>query len=442
MERKKSTSFQVVTTFGVKMLVLFGSFIISIILARALGPEGKGIVTAIFVVPNLIISLADLGVRQATTYFVGRKIYPLQDILSSVMVMWLITSIISLVVVSAYFFTGPSHVYGWGLLSIALLTIPISLFNNYITGVLLGKERIGVVNLSGLFSFIVNLFSLVLLVSIFHLGVHGAAITQVLVAFVLMIYGYFIVSKYAKFRFKSIQSIPMELTKKGISYALALFILNLNYRVDIILLERFTDTNEVGVYSVGVSLAELIWQLPAAIGIVIFSKSATSLNENEAIERSTRLLRITWLPLFLICLLFWLLSPLMVSYLYGDEYIEAVSVIRWLLPGVLMMVLFKILNADLAGRGYPIFALHVYIITFLLNVVLNLVLIPREGMNGSAIASTISYTVGAIIFGVVYARKSGIKIHTLFVLNRDDYNLLRNLFKQLTLKARYSQRKI
>ncbi|WP_252314150.1 hypothetical protein [Sinobaca sp. H24] len=70
---KNSTIFQIFTSVGTKFVVLFGSFIMSIVLARYLGPEGKGIVTAIFVIPNLLISIADLGVRQATAYYVGKK---------------------------------------------------------------------------------------------------------------------------------------------------------------------------------------------------------------------------------------------------------------------------------------------------------------------------------------------------------------------------------
>lgn len=433
MENSKSTAFHIVTTFGTKIIILFGSFIVSIILARILGPEGKGIVTAVFVVPNLIISLADLGIKQATAFYIGKKIYPFQDIFSSLLIMWLATSSLALAVVFVYYLTGPNELYGWSLLIIALITIPINLLNNYISGILLGKERISAINLNGLISFLVNLISVILFVWVLKLGVHGAAITQIIVAGFLLYHGFTIVRKYVHFRFKAISPIPLLLFKKGIGYALALFILNLNYKIDIIFLERFTSANDVGVFSVGVSLGELIWQLPAAIGMVLFSKSANSKTKEDAIFRSTRLLRITWIPLSIICLVFWTFAPFIVSYLYGNSYIEAVSVIRWLLPGILMMVLFKILNADLAGRGYPLFALRVYIITLIINILLNLFLIPKLGIDGAAIASSISYTFGAILFGIVYSRQNNIKFSTLFFLNREDIKLLNSLLKN-TLK--------
>jgi len=431
MGNNKSMSFQLITSFSTKFVVLLGSFVISIILARILGPEGKGIITAVFVVPNLIISLADLGIRQATAYYVGKKLYPLQDVFSSILVMWGITSSIAIFIVTFYFFTGASGIYGWSLLIIVLISIPLNLLNNYISGVLLGKERIGSINLKDLLSLVVNLISILILVWFLDLGVIGAAVTQVLIALFVSIYLLLILKKLVRFRFKVIESLPVLLMKKGISYALALFVINLNYKIDIIFIEKLMTPSDVGIYSIGVALSELVWQLPAVIGMVLFAKSANSKSDIVAVERTTRLLRISWIPLTVICFALWIFSPLFISVLYGEEFISGVSVIRWLVPGILIMVLFKILNADLAGRGYPLFALRVYLITLGLNIILNIFLIPKMGIDGAALASSLSYIVGGFSFGYVYKKKNSIKFSSLFILNIEDINMMKNLLKKL-----------
>ena len=74
------------------------------------------------------------------------------------------------------------------------------------------------------------------------------------------------------------------------------------------------------------------------------------------------------------------------------------KVIGLLMPGIFVMFFFKVLNADLAGRGKPLFALATYILPLVINVLLNYYLIPLYNINGTASPSSASYIIGAIIF--------------------------------------------
>ncbi|MFA9457605.1 flippase [Halalkalibacter sp. AB-rgal2] len=433
--KKNSTIFHIFSSIGTKVIVLLGSFIISVVLARFLGPEGKGIVTAIFVIPNLLVSIADLGIRQATAYYVGKKIYTPSNVYGSILVVWVITSCLSMVAALAYYLTGSIQQYGWILISIPLLSIPFMLLNKYMNGLLLGLQQINAINIKNILNFIINFIFLLILVVLLNYGIYGAATIHLIVALVTLMYSIFIIRKFVpKIQYQ--KGIAQSLISKGLVYAVALFILNLNYKIDILLLEKMTTPADVGIYSIGVSLSELIWQIPAAMGMVLFSKSANSKKDLDAINRSTKLLRISWIPIILGSALFWFLSPYFIRFLYGVEFIESISVIRILLPGIVAMVLFKILNADLAGRGYPLFALRVYVIALVLNIVLNILLIPRYDINGAAIASTISYSVGALLFSLSYKNKSQIRFSEMFILNKSDINLIKSIMNRFINKRR------
>lgn len=437
MEKQRSTGFHVITTFGTRLIVLFGSFIVSILLARILGPEGKGIVTALFVVPNIVISIADLGVRQASAYYIGRKIYSVQEVLSSSLFLWLITSIFSVGIVLFYYFIGGSlQEYGWILVSIALLYIPIKLLITYLNGVIQGKQKIGNINLKEIISFITNLLGVVTLVWLLNLGVIGAAFVTLLVALVGLLYFLKVVRKISVLKIQYIKPIPQNLFKKGITFALALFILTLNYRIDIIFLERMVTRTEVGIYSVGTNLAELIWQLPAAISVVLFAKSANSKTDQEAYNRSAKLLRITLPLLFIVCIVFALLSKYFVKFLYGQEFSQSADIINILLPGVLIIVISKILHPDMGARGYPLYGLLVFIGPLILNIILNIIWIPIYGIYGAAWTSTISYAIGGFAYGLVYAKKTGLKFSDLLFLKKDDIVLLRDSIYGLILKIK------
>lgn len=429
IKNKKNTGFDIVTTFGTKIIFLGGSFIISVLLARLLGPEGKGIITALFVVPNIVISIADLGIRQSSAYLIGKKIYKVQDVISSSMLLWVITSFLSVTIVLIYYISSYSTDYSWVLIIIGLAIIPVKILVAYYNGILQGQLKIGNINIKVLLSFIVNLIGVILLVGILDLGVNGAALVTMFVALASSIYFIFILRKTAKINIKYIKPIPQEMFKKGITFAVALFILQLNYKIDIVILENMVSAAEVGVYSVGAHLAELIWQLPAAISVVLFAKSANSKSDSEASLRSARLLRLSLAALFVVVLVFGIVSNYFVTFIYGAEYQEAAGVINILLPGVLMIVISKILHPSLAARGYPLYGLAVFIAPLFINVVLNFILIPVYGINGAAMASTISYTIGGITYGIVYSRKEKIRLRDLLFIKKEDINLIINSYK-------------
>lgn len=431
---KHSTTFDILITFVTKVFFLGGSFFISIILARLLGAEGKGVVTALFVIPNMMISIADLGIRQASAYYIGKEKYTLQEVVSTSLLLWVITSVLSIGVVLFYYTSSHTTTYSWILIMVGLAYIPARILVSYFNGILQGQQLITNMNMKFIIEFFVRLIFVLILVWVFDFGVVGAAFATLVTNVGVVLYSGSIIRRTVNLKFQYIKGIPQDMFKKGIIFAVALFVLTLNYKVDIVFLENMVGAHELGIYSVGVTLAELIWQLPTAIGVVLFARSANSKSDAEASNRSAKLLRISWIPLILGSFVFFLFAPSFVSFVYGQEFMEAGYVIRILLPGIILMVLFKILNADLAGRGHPLFALRIYVVTLIVNVLLNWLLIPRYSINGAAFASTVSYILGAIIFSIAYHRFTGLKYKDLFILNKEDRRFIKELVNKLKNK--------
>ncbi|MBW7452539.1 polysaccharide biosynthesis C-terminal domain-containing protein [Paenibacillus sepulcri] len=410
----------IITTVLTRGVTLFGGFLISVLLARFLGAEGRGVVTVIFLVPTLMFTIAELGVRQATAYFVGQKAHEFTDIIKTTYLIWIVMSIISLLIVSGYYGLFYYGKYSGTLLLIALLSVPFTLFTRYTNGILQGKDRIGNINNLELWNTGLNITFVVVLVGLLRLDILGATLVNFLLALMIAVQSYLMVRKLAPFQIGYIKGLPVQFIKKGIAYALALFVLQLNYRINIMMLEQFSDVRSIGIFTVGTVLAELIWQLPAAVGMVLFAKSANSKTEQEAINRAAKLLRMLLPVALAVCVFIALFSSVIVNILYGKEFADAAQVIRLLLPGIFIMFFFKVLNADLAGRGKPLFALAAYILPLILNVVLNFIFIPLYNINGTAMASSISYVIGGLLFLVIYSRNTGVKIKDLLIMKRSD----------------------
>ena len=123
------------------VIIIFG-IITSIIIAREFGPEKNGVIASLLVFPSLFMSVGSLGIRQCTTYFLGKKIFNEIEIKTAVSQIWLISSVTSIIfcflLMSFLSKSGDNLI----LLLLAIAPIPFSLFNTYNSGIFLGKNQI------------------------------------------------------------------------------------------------------------------------------------------------------------------------------------------------------------------------------------------------------------------------------------------------------------
>lgn len=426
---KRNTMKDIFLTFVTKMFYLGGSFIISVLLARLLGAEGRGIVAALFVLPNLIISLADMGIRQSSAYMIGQKKYTVQEVFSSSLVLWLLASIISIIVLISYYMFPSTTQYNWGLIVIAISLVPIKILETYYYGIHQGKQQIEIMNKRHIISFLSRLVGVVILVWVLSTGVYGAAVATLLASASVVLYSFWTLKDTVKFKLNYKKGLPQKLFRKGIVFALVLFILNINYRIDILILERFVSAAEIGIYSVGVGLSELIWQLPTAIGTVLFASSTNSTSDIDAAKKAAKLLRVSLVFLVTGSILFALTSKWIVPFIYGNEFQSASEVINLLLPGIILVVIIQILHASLSGRGYPLVGIRIFILAIIVNIVLNVLLIPIYGINGAAISSTISYAIGGFGYAYVFAKRTQLPLKDVLVIKKEDLTEIKKALK-------------
>ena len=76
--------------------------------------------------------------------------------------------------------------------------------------------------------------------------------------------------------------------------------------------------------------------------------------------------------------------------------------IKILLPGVVVFSIFKVLNGYFSGIGKIKIIIYSFTPILFLNVILNFWLIPIYGINGAAISSTISYSLGVFVLLIIY----------------------------------------
>jgi O-antigen/teichoic acid export membrane protein len=174
-----------------------------------------------------------------------------------------------------------------------------------------------------------------------------------------------------------------------------------NYRLDTFVLNYYQGAGAVGIYGVAVSVAEILWQFPNAVGFVIFPKAAAS-RARDLNGFTPRVFKTTLLVTAAGATLLVLGGQTFIRHLYSSAFDPAYVPLLALLPGVVLLGGAKVLAFDMAGRGYLYCNSVVSGTVFAITVVLDILLIPRWGAVGAAVASSIAYSTSLLLSSLLY----------------------------------------
>ena len=309
----------------------------------------------------------------------------------------------------------------------------------YANGIALGKQWIGRINLAEACNVLARFALIVLLVVNFRLNVSGALWMEMIAIMVPGMLMILWLSKYLHLSFKPCvcYALLSSLFAHGFKFAIVLFVASLNYKVNILILQRLVSHGEIGQFSLGMKMAELIWLIPGAVGLVVFSHSTSVANSKGLVAETVQIMRLTLLVCGFFAVCVGVFCTPFIRIVFGSEYLPSVPVIRLMLPGCVAAIVLKVLYANLAGRGHPFAGIWVYLQVLVMNVACNLLLVPGHGTIGSAAASSLSYIFGAIAFMLVYARMSDISLTGMIYRPASDWLALKSVFAGSLLRRHF-----
>jgi O-antigen/teichoic acid export membrane protein len=430
-EGKQSLAGSSILVFFAKLFTLSAGLIISLIIARSLGPDGQGLYTVAFATINMVNSITSLGMNRSLTIMYANKNFDLKTFYGNAFSMLLFSAGVAIVLVSATFATGPAQTFGWPLLIPALASIPFILLIDYGNGIFLAKQQMKSFNASQMQRYAGYMIGLLVLLFVVKAGLMSVTMGFLIGAMAGAASPILRLGHEAKVWPRFDKPVVSELVNLGLKYAVAAFVIALNYRVNVLVLERSVSIGLVGVYGLGVSLVEVLWQIPTAVGTVLISKSANSGSVQDAVDRSVKALRLT-LPITILAgvALYFAAGPLMLLF-FGQKLsdagptalAQATATTRTMIPGVLLGVIYKVLGGDLAGRGEPLFAARSYAVAVIVNLALSVVLIRQfnMGIQGGAIASSVGYSLGALLFLFAYLKRYEVKWSDALIAKKSDF---------------------
>jgi PST family polysaccharide transporter len=180
-----------------------------------------------------------------------------------------------------------------------------------------------------------------------------------------------------------------RLTSSGWPLIVAGTSVSVYMRVDQIMLGEMLGDADVGLFSAAVRISEAFYFFPMTVALSVApALTATYTRSSEEYER--RFLQITrlllWLGLAVACV-FAVFSRQIIQTLYGPRYLDAAAVLAIHAWAGALVSLGVCSNMWLTNAGYFKFSMYQTLAGAAVNVTMNLVLIPRLGIIGAALAT-------------------------------------------------------
>jgi O-antigen/teichoic acid export membrane protein len=107
-------------------------------------------------------------------------------------------------------------------------------------------------------------------------------------------------------------------------------------------------------------------------------------------------------------------------FIYGAEYNNSVNSMLLILPGIIVMSLYKVLTRNFSSRNKQQVSIMAAGIALVVNIGLNLLWIPQFGIEGAALASTVSYILASTLLVIKVRMESDLTIREMLFVNRTD----------------------
>ena len=361
-------------------------------LARVLGKSGFGIFSFGLAFAFLFVIIADFGLSNLIVREISRNKKSASKYLSNSIIIKLLLSAIAFV--SAYLFLNIAG-YSEEMKTIAYIMLGFTLIQSFTElcyAIFRAFERMHYD------AFIKILRMLILAGIIFYLiknnyGLLASSMAFLATEFIILIIAFFITyTRFIKISFEFDYGFSKSLLKKSSLFFLSLVFSSLYMYIDVIMLSKMRSTAEVGIYSAATNIVISLIFIPLMYGNSIYPVLSRFYVDSKkslrlAYEKSFKYMLLIGLP---VAAGIYILSDKIILLLYGKEY-AASAIALSILSGYLFL---KFLNPvtgftlmAINKQGSRLFSQG---LAALINIILNLILIPLYGFVGAAFATLIT----------------------------------------------------
>lgn len=386
-------------TIAVRLMMVLASALSSIVTARYLGPEGRGLFFFWSTVSMLIVQFGNFGLHASNIYLHAKRSVSIEILASNSLLAALVGGIaLSGVAVGILQFNGHPGAHEPIIIgSVAMLSVG-GLYTLLSSNLLVAAGRLTEFNLLELANRAIVL---------------GAMLAAILVyenvLLVLLATGIATFSTAAVVMWRLMKGIRFRIPdaavfQQGLGYGLRAYLAaclaTLLARLNAFWLEPAISPAAYGSWSIAVQMLDMMLLVPSSIGLVLLPRIMRSDVPMDLIRPN---LLATLACMAVLLLGFVLIGEDVIVLLYGESFRSAYALALWGAPGVVFLSLITILSQYLASIGIPWVLLGIWSLSIALHVTITKMLIPAYGAAGAMFGQSIGYLCALLLIVILSA---------------------------------------
>jgi O-antigen/teichoic acid export membrane protein len=427
----------ILSVFSTKLGLLVFRTLFSIIIARTLGPEGKGIYVAILTFAATTVNICSFGLTESLIYHTASGFLS-SRYMRTILILSVVISLFSLIVmyllkapIIEHIFTDiPKDIYNYSYAFIFLLV-----YNNLFASILKGKKNFKIFNIISIVLPIARLTSLLILLAFSSLEVDH----YIQLAIFILILNAIFATAYLNWYIN--ESVPQAicgkyttLVKYGIKTYVGSLLSQIEYQFDIFIMLAFMSPSAIGYYSISYSTALLMRYITNSINNVLFPEISSQKNRETALVLQNKILRINLLLNLVAAVLIAVFAYPLIYIGYGDEFSVCYYLLLIMLPGIWIDSLFRTLLTWYKANNAPQVSSMFTLVSLIVNIVLFYFFIPIYGIWGAAISISLTFSTRSVLIIIYYTRKEHIKLRSVILISLQELNQLWTTTKQYKRK--------
>jgi O-antigen/teichoic acid export membrane protein len=427
--KRRRLSRDIAGIFGTRATWSVLGLIGGVILARKLGPYDRGILSLVLLLPETAVTFVKLGITQANVYFINREQRSSIDVASNSTALALIVG--TVVAGAMWLFRNDLFVSvlrgvpTWAL-AFALVRVPLILLDGYLYGVLQAVGRFDIYNTRLIVTEVLRVSLIAVTLLVLDMGLFAAVVIHTAITLLNITWLVTTMRRSIPFTVRLNPGLLRQQLVFGLkSYAQTVTQHGL-LRADVYMISYFLNPAETAFYSLALRFTELILEIPQAVGLVLYPRLALAAKEEIHIL-TAQACRRTLLITGTCAVAMAVLGPYIITLWYGPAYAPAGVPLPWAAVGVVAMSVFSILTRDFTSRNLQRINIAAGVPALLMNLGLNVFMIPWLGIVGAAMATAISYSVACAILLVFYLPSAKLSLFDVLIVKPEDLRYFWNL---------------
>lgn len=428
---KRNLSQGVVGNLTTTLILLPLGVLLSIVLARLLGPYGRGIYAYATLFGDTLFPLVLLGSSTGVFYYISSEKYDVRRVALTALSMGAVSGTIF---GAAIYFLWTNQWLG----SIAkemevsiilpiLITMPLTGMIWMSRQIFQGTAHFNTLNKIEIMKFVSKFLLLFLFIPVLGWDVRGGiialAIEDIISALVALTVIYRVIRPEFTYQPRFVRDAYVFGARSWIGTLGG----RANDKLDQIILGSIVSPESLGYYANAYTLLRFLGLGSNAISPVLFKKIAKTDDIQKSAVLTAQVHRVLFFCVALLALAIGVTAPWVVPFLYGESFRFSVLPLQIMLPGaVFFWATRRTISKFMTANSLNLYSSIIQIVGALAGLGLYLVLIPKYDFMGAAIGTSLAYLVSTLFALILFYKVTGNQLFRMFAFAKSDFTWLQH----------------